>query len=139
MTDQNRKPKILVIDDEADLLAILSTMAEEFLDAETQIAKNGKVALEILEEKTFDVITTDVQMPIMDGFTFFKELRARGNKTPVIFLTANGTHEMAADVLALGGFDYIDKPVNHKEWIALLKEAVKVSKKMQQLNKKASA
>ena len=139
MVDQNRKPKILIVDDETDLLAILEATAQEFLDADTKIAKNGQIALEILEKEKFDVITTDVQMPVLDGFSFFKELRARRVNTPVIFLTANGTTEMESDVLKLGGFDYIDKPINHKEWLALLKEAIKVSMKIQELEQKKPA
>ena len=75
------------------------------------LAENGKEALEIVENKNFDLIFMDVQMPVMDGIEATKELRKRGCTIPVIALTANAFDSDKVACLSAGMNDFASKPL----------------------------
>lgn len=81
--------KILIVDDEADLLEALSSMFERTGYQNILTADNGKSALEVWKKEQPDIIILDVMMPGMDGFHVLKEIR-RTSKVPVLMLTARG-------------------------------------------------
>ena len=81
--------KILIVDDEADLLEALSSMFERAGYRNILTADNGKAALELWKKEQPDIIILDVMMPGMDGFHVLKEIR-RTSKVPVLMLTARG-------------------------------------------------
>jgi len=81
------------------------------------LATNGKEALDMLENKTYDVVFMDCQMPIKDGYEATRELRAResaGKHTPVIAMTANAMKGDDQLCYAAGMDDYITKPVDRE-------------------------
>jgi signal transduction histidine kinase/CheY-like chemotaxis protein len=95
--------------------------------AEIEIASNGIIALEMLEQaascdtgqgRAFDLLLTDMQMPEMDGYTLARTLRQRGNLIPIIALTANAMAEDRARCLEAGCNDYASKPVNKVQLLA---------------------
>lgn len=89
------KPKILLIDDEQDILEVVSILlASEGLDVDT--APNGKAAIKMMAEKTYQVVVSDYLMPKMDGIELLKHVRATSNHTPFIFFSghADETHEV---------------------------------------------
>ena len=91
--------------------------------ADVEVAENGQVALEMLEaawrsERPFDLLLTDMQMPVMDGYTLAKTVRARALDIPIVALTAHAMTEDRRKCLDAGCNDYASKPIDK---LALLK------------------
>ena len=103
--------KVLVVDDSLFMRRTLKRMLEGERDVEVVgVAENGKVALEKIEELSPDVVTLDIEMPVMDGIETLKEIMAR-NPLPVIIvsaLTKTGA-EITMEALSLGACDFITK------------------------------
>ncbi len=121
--DTHPKPRVLVVDDNEDILNNLKVLLE-FNDFDVIAASNGKVALKLLErqENMPDVILSDIMMPEMDGYDFFKEL-SREPATchiPFVFLTAKSSPEDVRLAKMLGADDYIIKPFNQDDLLAIL-------------------
>jgi len=101
--------RILIVDDEEDLV----DMAKRKLERngyEVEVAYNGKQGIEKVKADDFDLIVTDVVMPVMDGFTFYKLLKddSKTSSIPVIILTARSN--MEGSFRALGVDDFLAKP-----------------------------
>ncbi len=119
--------KALIIDDDS----IIREMLETFLKKEgleVISASDGKTALEILKNDKFDIILTDLVMPIMDGIELLKEAAPLKINTPFIVMTAFGTIETAVEAMRYGAFDYITKPFNLNELTIIIKRALKISR-----------
>jgi len=113
------RKKILVVDDEKDLVDILAfNLRREQFDVVT--APDGEKALEIARRETPDLIVLDLMMPGIGGLEVCRRLRAdpRLSKTPVIMLTAKGEESDAVIGLAQGADDYVRKPFGVKELMA---------------------
>ena len=111
---ENRNIKVLVVEDIALNQLLMKTLLDDF-GFERDIASNGKIAIEKLEAKTFDIILMDLQMPEMNGFEATAYIRNKMNsKIPIIALTADVTTVDLAKCKAVGMNDYIAKPVDEK-------------------------
>ncbi len=112
MRDGMSKPMILIVDDMAANIAILSDLLHE--DYRIKVAKNGPKALEIAQsyEEKPDLILLDIEMPEMNGYEVCKELKNNGstNNIPIIFVTARNDVKDEEYGLNLGAVDYISKP-----------------------------
>jgi CheY-like chemotaxis protein/HPt (histidine-containing phosphotransfer) domain-containing protein len=75
-------------------------------------AENGEIGVEKALRENFDVIFMDVQMPVMDGFTATRQLRLRGDKTPIIALTAHAMKGFQEEIMAVGFSGYLTKPID---------------------------
>jgi CheY-like chemotaxis protein len=85
-------PRVLVIDDDQALLRMLRlSMASDGLQVAT--ARDGVDALEQLSQADYDVVILDLQMPRMDGRTFYREMISRGHNPKVVILSAYGAEE----------------------------------------------
>lgn len=117
------KPQILVVEDNVDLLFNLELILKmnNYLPL---TAKNGKEALKILSklERPPDIIISDIMMPELDGYEFFKEISndPKWNSIPFIFLTAKSTPQDIRIGKLLGADDYITKPFDEKDLIAAI-------------------
>lgn len=113
-----KKIKILIADDEEDILEILEILliAEGF---EVVMATDGKKAIDLADE-TFDLFILDVAMPIKNGFQVCKEIR---NETmaPILFLTARTQESDKAIGFSAGADDYIVKPFSNAELLFRVK------------------
>ena len=124
--DELLNKKILIVDDESDLLRMVEDVlfAEGFFNICT--AENCKKALSIAKSQTISLFILDVNLPDGNGFMLYNELR-KGSNAPVIFLTARGEPDDRIRGLGLGADDYVTKPFLHKELVlrirALLKRA----------------
>lgn len=111
--------KILVLDDDEALLRLLRLL----LDAEgfhVVTARNGIEGLERIEaEPDIDAIVLDLEMPQMDGRGFFRELRARGNDTPVVVLSAYGARSALRELQADAG---LDKPFDPERLVSIIRK-----------------
>jgi signal transduction histidine kinase/CheY-like chemotaxis protein len=116
--------RVLVVDDSADTTAMLRQLLERE-GAEVAAATSGSEALRIAEERSFDVVLSDLSMPGMDGFALLRELRSRPRTAavPAIAVTGFGQEEDIARTRAAGFFAHLTKPVQ----IAQLIEATRAA------------
>jgi PAS domain S-box-containing protein len=106
--------KILVVEDIALNQLLMKTLLDDF-GFERDIAENGRIAIEKLEAKTYDIILMDLQMPEMNGFDATEHIRNTMKlKTPIIALTADVTSVDLEKCTAVGMDDYISKPVDER-------------------------
>ena len=115
-------PKILVVDDEPDILEFLSYNLEaEGYDV--SVAANGVLGLEKAREVTPDLIVLDIMMPEMDGVELCRRLRADPafDQTAITFLTARQEDYSQIAALEQGGDDYISKPIKPRVLVARIK------------------
>jgi PAS domain S-box-containing protein len=106
--------KVLVVEDIALNQLLMKTLLDDF-GFERDIANNGKIAIEKLQTKSYDVILMDLQMPEMNGFEATEFIRKKMNsKIPIIALTADVTTVDLAKCKAVGMNDYIAKPVDER-------------------------
>jgi two-component system chemotaxis response regulator CheB len=109
----SRRPRILIVDDSAVMRSLLRSVV--CADTELEVAgtaADGESALSTIAASRPDLILLDVEMPVMDGLLTLKQLRARGNRMPVIMcssLTQRGA-KVTIEALAGGASDYVTKP-----------------------------
>ncbi len=118
----DRPRRVLVVDDDESIRDLIVT-ALDFVGYETAQAADGADALARIAELAPDLVVLDVMMPGIDGFEVCRRLRAGGDTTPVIFLTAKDTSADTLDGFATGADDYLTKPFNLKILVARI-EAV---------------
>jgi DNA-binding response OmpR family regulator len=112
--------QVLVVEDERRMAELLRQGLEEEGHS-VILALDGKEGLAMAESHSFDVIVLDVMLPGMDGFSIARKLRASGNQTPILMLTAR---DATADVVAglnLGADDYLVKPFSFEVLLARLR------------------
>ena len=112
--------KVLVVDDEPAVRNALDR-ALRLAEYDVLLARGGEEALEVLHEKTPDAIILDVAMPGLDGLEVCRRLRAAGNRTPVLMLTARETIDDRVAGLDAGADDYLIKPFALRELQARLR------------------
>ena len=119
---QEQLPKILIVDDEPNMLHMLSSILKQD-GFEPRCAGSAQQALELAESDRFDFILSDVRMPGMDGIQLLEHLRGRGIDTIVILMSAYGSVELALDAMRKGAYDYISKPFKADEVVLTLRKA----------------
>ena len=124
MTDNDRIPQVLVVDDEPNIRELVQ-VALKFHGCSVTTAGTGKDALRHAESDRPDLIVLDVMLPDMDGFEVCRRLRAAGNEVPVIFLTARDTSSDTVTGLALGGDDYVTKPFSVEALVARVRAVLR--------------
>jgi putative response regulator arlR len=109
--------KVLIVEDEE----MLNNIIAKRLKVESMIVDqcyNGEDGLDYITTSSYDVIIMDIMMPKLDGLAVVRQMRAEGNKTPVLFLTAKDSLQDKVDGLNLGADDYLVKPFEFDELIA---------------------
>jgi len=118
--------RILVAEDDHDLNKIIvKKLSAEGYAVDSCL--NGQEALDYLESVQYDAAILDIMMPEMDGLKAVKRLRAQGNLTPVIFLTARDTVADKVKGLDTGANDYLVKPFSFDELTARIRAATRVA------------
>ncbi|MFI6996140.1 response regulator transcription factor [Nocardia sp. NPDC050175] len=116
--------RVLVVDDEdAVREALVRAMDSE--GYETRAAGDGAAALAEIERWQPEVVLLDVLMPFMDGLTACRRLRARGDRTPILMLTARDAVADRVDGLDAGADDYLVKPFDLDELLARVRALVR--------------
>ncbi len=120
------KGSILIVDDEPDILFVMSAnLGREGYSVDT--AADGQEALRKAESRDYDVIVLDHQMPRLSGIEFLEKLKSsdgRHANVPVIVVTAFGTIEMAVKAMKDGAYSFLTKPVDYSELSLQVKNAV---------------
>ncbi|MBD5431233.1 MAG: response regulator transcription factor [Lactobacillus sp.] len=112
--------KILLAEDEPQLNHV-TTVALQSSGYEVDSVFNGQEAVDMTKKNAYDVIILDIMMPVMDGITALKEIRANGDKTYTMMLTAKAEVDDKVTGLESGADDYLTKPFSLKELIARLR------------------
>lgn len=130
------KPNILLVDDEKDFAQAMSTLlsAEGF---QVSLAHSGTEALSVFDRNQFDLIVTDLKMPIMDGIELVRQVRKLNPNQPIVIVTGfpgqltpwnRRLNETEEDVLELGSLSYLVKPFQPKRLIEVVKSAIEKNK-----------
>lgn len=136
------KIKVLIVDDSAFIRKLLKDILSTDKEIEVvDFARNGKEAIEKLMKNEIDVVTLDIEMPVIDGIDTLKEIMIK-KPTPVVMLsslTKNGA-DLTIKALELGAVDFITKPsnifkINNDDIKNLVIDKVKVASKVKQYNK----
>ncbi len=112
--------KILIVEDEPFNITVLEEMIYIFYpDMEIKSAENGKLGYEILQNESFDLILSDISMPVMDGYEFIAKVKNELQlQIPAIAVTAFAITGDKEKILLAGFDDYLSKPID----MALLEE-----------------
>lgn len=109
--------RILVVEDDADLGdAIQRRLKREGHAVDWQ--RDGQAADEVLRYQGYELVILDIGLPRRDGFAILRGLRARGDRTPVLMLSARSQIECRVDALDVGADDYLSKPFDIREFDA---------------------
>ncbi len=113
---------ILIVDDEESLRKSLTMVLEGKFNVLT--AKDGKEALEAVQKKTVDLVLLDIRLPEIDGIEVLERIKQIDETIVVIMLTAVLTVNTAVQAMKRGAYDYITKPFNIDELLALVSKAI---------------
>jgi DNA-binding NtrC family response regulator len=117
--------RILLVEDEPNMARTLARNLERAGYAIAHAA-NGEAALAVLAHESFDVIVTDLKMPVLDGMGLLRALHEREIQTSVIVLTGYGTIESAVEAMKLGAADYLIKDARPQEVLLTIERTLKV-------------
>jgi CheY-like chemotaxis protein len=112
-------PKILVIDDEADMRFAVRMLLERSGHTVLE-ADNGEAALSRIDEGVPDLVLLDMRLPGMDGIQILQKIREKQKDLPIIMVTGYGNVELAEQALQLGADHYLSKPFHNKELIDVI-------------------
>lgn len=121
--------RVLVVEDDLPLRRIISTILEEE-QYEVVQAENGEEGLFLASSGEYDLITLDIMLPKLDGFSLMRQIRSEGCQTPTLFLTAKDRIEDRVKGLDLGADDYIVKPFATEEFLARVRSLLRRSGKI---------
>ena len=122
--EHSNKPRILLVDDEAELRSPLSRVLENEGYA-VDAAENGREGLNLALAQPYSLLILDWMMPEMSGIELCRALRQRGYQTPVLFLTAKDTLDDRVEGLDAGADDYLIKPFELRELLARVRARVR--------------
>jgi DNA-binding NtrC family response regulator len=116
------KFRLMVVDDEVDFLeTIVKRLQARGIDVTG--VESGYQALEVLDQRSPDVIILDVKMPGMDGIETLREIKKKKPLTEVIMLTGHASVESGIQGMQLGAFDYVMKPIALDELLEKVRQA----------------
>jgi two-component system, OmpR family, response regulator len=124
------KGSLLVVEDDDSILQLLTT-ALRFTGYRVVAAPNGRDAIAAVRNDAFDLLVLDVNLPDIDGFAICTRIRASGDQTPVIFLTARDDPEDVRAGFTGGGDDYMTKPFSLEELMLRIEAVLRRSRPLE--------
>ncbi len=125
------KANLLIVDDDTNTLASLSR-AFRLAGHEATVCDSPVKALEIVKQEKFDLIFSDVVMPVMDGLKLLEEMRAAGVTTPVVMMSGQAHIEMAVKATRLGALDFLEKPLSTDKLLLTVQNALQMERLKQE-------
>jgi DNA-binding NtrC family response regulator len=116
--------RILVVDDEANMLKLLKTILMDRTGYEVDTTNNSLEVSRLLEEKPYDLLITDLKMPVIDGIDLISITKKINPGMPIIIISAYGTMETAQEAVQQGAYDFITKPFRKEAILILIKRAL---------------
>ena len=117
--------KLLIVDDEPDMLKLLGMIIRDKTPYETITTNNPTEALDLVKKGGYDLVITDLKMPGLDGVEMLEAVKKYDADIPVIIMTAYGTIETAEEALSKGAFDFITKPFRKEQILFTIEKALK--------------
>ena len=117
--------KILIVDDEPDMLKLLSMILREKTSYEITTTNNPMEAVELAKQGGFDLVISDLKMPGLDGMEIIDAVKKIDEDIPVIIITAFASVESASEAIQKGGFDFITKPFRKEQILFTIDKAFK--------------
>jgi DNA-binding NtrC family response regulator len=116
--------RLLIVDDEPDMLVLLKMILQEKTPYEVVTTPNPLEAEKLFREKPFQLVITDLNMPGMDGLELTGVVKKLNPYVPVIIITAYGSIESAVQSIQRGAFDFITKPFRKDQIIQAIEKAL---------------
>ena len=123
----NAKPRILIVDDEADIRQVVTLVLQE-AGYVVNTAESTESARILLKKEHYDAVVTDVKMPGEDGISLLSMIHQEYPEIPVVLMTAYAQLQMAIDAIKNGAFDFIQKPFDLELLKKVIDKAVSYSK-----------
>ena len=114
--------KVLLVDDEEEFV---ETLAERMRSRGMEVAtsKSGKHALELIDEKPYDVVVLDLQMPGMDGLEALARIKERQPNIQVVLLTGHATVDKGVEAMKKGALEFLEKPIDLSTLSEIIQQA----------------
>ena len=116
--------KILVVDDDTDVLEVISDILGQ-AEYEVDQAKDGREAVQRVENDFYDLVITDLNLPCVDGMKVLEYVIDQSPGTMCIIITGYGTIKSSVEAIKKGAFDYISKPIKSDEILLVVEKALK--------------
>jgi two-component system, NtrC family, nitrogen regulation response regulator NtrX len=116
--------KILVIDDERSIRAVLKEILMDDENHQVEEAIDGFEGFNLFSSNDYDLVISDVRMPKVDGLEFMKRAKVLKPHVPIIILSANANVDLAIDAVKQGAFDYLAKPPNLNKLLSMVRAAL---------------
>jgi len=126
---EGRKPLILVVDDSLSIRKFLTGFLSK-RNYEIEAAKNGYHALEYLNQKDFDLLITDLEMPNLSGYELIEQIRSepRWDELPIVVLTGRASQHIQQISMKLGADEFIIKPFKEEELLKKIQQFIEYKK-----------
>jgi two-component system, NtrC family, nitrogen regulation response regulator NtrX len=121
------KAHLLIVDDEVNTLASLAR-AFRLAGHEAVVCDNAGKALELAKMQPFDLILSDVVMPVKSGLILLEELKSQGVTTPVVMMSGQADIGMAVQATRLGALDFLEKPISTEKLLLTVENALKLQR-----------
>ena len=116
--------RILVVDDEPNMLRLLKTILMDKTGYEVTTTNNPLEVSKMVQEDHYDLVITDLKMPLVDGIDLIGIVKGLDATMPIIVITAYGTIETAEEAIQKGAYDFITKPFRKETIIITMKRAL---------------
>jgi CheY-like chemotaxis protein len=114
------QPTVLYVEDEIDTRQSLAKVLSRYFK-KVACASNGKEALDFYHKEKFDLVLTDIDMPIMDGFELIREIRKLNKLQPIIVSSGHKhDHRLTLEMLSYGVIGFLEKPINFDDFHAII-------------------
>ena len=134
--------RILVVDDEPNMLRLLKTILMDKTGYEVTTTNNPLEVSKLLQEDRYHVVVTDLKMPLVDGMDLIEIIRKIDRTLPIIIITAYGTIETAEEAVQKGAYDFITKPFRKETILITIRRALewrRMQEELQALKNQQSA
>jgi len=116
--------RILVVDDEPNMLRLLKTILMDKTGYEVTTTNNPLEVSKLLQEGHYDLVVTDLKMPLVDGIDLIGIVKNIDATMPIIVITAYGTIETAEEAIQKGAYDFITKPFRKETILITIKRGL---------------
>ena len=125
-------PRLLLIDDDPDLIRTQAAHALTHLDVQIDVARTGADGLSRLAAEPPDVILLDVRLPDLSGLEVYQRVRAIDARIPVVFITATTAADTAIEAMQQGAYDYLLKPLDPQQLRRVVSQALQLTRLMRE-------
>jgi DNA-binding NtrC family response regulator len=125
--------QILVVDDEPNMLRLLKTILMDKTGYEVTTTNNPLEVSKLLQERPYDLVVTDLKMPLVDGMDLIDIIKKIDSQLPIVIITAYGTLETAEEAVQKGAYDFITKPFRKETILITIKRALEWKRMQKEL------